>query len=124
MTNGETVSVLRKLALTPVQFKDAISGAFFMKKPIDVFMAAVEINKKLTAEGDVSVEDWYDFLDIPYPIRDRFEVWCIECLLDRGETWVNFIYDYEEDKEHGLYFTVMPEQWPCDAYWECKGGCD
>ena len=84
----------------------------------------VEINKKLAAEGDVSVEDWYDFLDIPYPIRDLFEVWCIECLLDRGETWVNFIYDYEEDKEHGLYFTVMPEQWPCDAYWECKGGCD
>ena len=121
MTNHETLQLLNKLRDIPVLFKDGISDkCYYRKKPVDIFLAIADLNKIIQEEGNATIENWYDLIGVEYPVNDRYSGWDIDCLIENGETWVDFNFTYFDDTGDP-YFLVCPNIYPCDAWSECKG---
>ena len=125
MDRADTERLLEKLKTTLVWWKDAISETFFMATPETVFNAEKDINLMIYTDVAGLAECWFDNLGIDIPEKDIYKYggWRFECLAARGEYNLVFRHELNEDKEHGLYFELTPDQWPCDAFEECFGDC-
>lgn len=124
MDSQKTQRLLEKLKGTPVWWKDSITNTFFMEKPETIFCAVNDINLRIYSEELALVEHWLQDLGIDITEKDRYKYggWHLECLFETGVFHLSFRYELQSDLEHGLYFEVTPDVWPCDAYEDCFGG--
>ena len=121
MDSVETNRLLAKLKDTLVQWQDALSGEFFMQTPEVVLNAERDMNLRIYEEETALVDHWFQSIGLDIS-GDRYGGWHQECLFENGQFNLRFYHELVDDQKQGLYFRVVPEIWPCDAYETCFGG--
>ena len=121
MDSEETDRLLVKLRGTLVQWQDALSGKFFMEKPEVVFGAERDLNLRVYQEEAALVDHWFESIGVDIS-GDKYGGWRQDCLFENNKFNLQFYHELTEDKEHGLYFKIVPETWPCCFYDTCPGG--
>ena len=114
---SKTEQMMRKLAGTPVWFKDCVTDEFVYMTPYEVLQCEYTMQLLLQEDWEAPVTAWTELLREP-PSSHR-SGWNGNCFGEMGKSHLEFIHLLNHDAIHGPYFEIHPDPYPCDAYGEC-----
>ena len=110
-----------KLEVGYYHFYDAFSRNDFVAKMEDVIAAEYEINRQLSREGFVSVNDFYEMLEINHIAGGNELGWDIGELVDYcGECWLEFMNVEHVEEDGTKWYSIHYAYDPCvDGIIDC-----
>lgn len=90
---------------TKMLFYDLSSGQFFEKTLEQVLLAEYHINRNYVLMGEVTLNDWYDYLGLTELMNEVNEnlVWTP---LDDGDYWIDFNHIRKETQDGREYYEI------------------
>ena len=110
-----------KLEAGYYHFYDSFSRNDFVAKMEDVIAAEYEINRQLSREGFVSVNDFYEMLEINHVAGGNELGWDVSELVDYcGECWLEFMNVEHVEEDGTKWYSIHYAYDPCvDGIIDC-----
>lgn len=88
-------------------FLDELTGRYFYSSVPAVLHALYALNRKLAADGAATIEEWCDFVGIPYDPSREDAAWYIELMLEWGcYPWLDAVI-WDQEKPDGTKYKMI-----------------
>lgn len=88
---------------TPMLFYEVQSGTFFEKTLEQVLLAEYHLNRNYILNGEVTLNDWYEYLGLDKTDTGDAAIWTP---MDLGDEWIDFNHKKKTTSDGRVYYEI------------------